>query len=122
MRKLLLLLGLVLVSAAAVQAQQTPAVDTAAMTPAQRAALRVASIQASAAVTAQVGDTVELKAAALDAQGRPVDGARVLYSYQGPVGVMVGGNRLATAKVGTATITAMVLKPPMPGQRPTRVT
>jgi hypothetical protein len=120
MRKLLHLLGLLTAGAGALQAQQ---VDTAAMTPAQRAAIRVASIQATAAVTAQVGDTVELKAVAVDAQGRPVEGARVLYTYQGSVGAMVGGTRLATAKVGTAAITAMVLKPPMqPGQRPSRVT
>jgi hypothetical protein len=119
MRKLLLL-GVLTIGAGALQAQQ---VDTAAMTPAQRAAIRVASIQTTAAVTAQVGDTVELKAVAVDAQGRPVDGARVLYSYAGPVGVMVGGTRLATTKVGTAAVTVMVLKPPMQqGQRPSRVT
>jgi hypothetical protein len=121
MRKLLLVLGLSVVGAGAVAAQ-VPAMDTSALSPAQKAALRVASIQSSAPVVATLGDTVELRATALDAQGRVVDGARVLYTGGSTIGALVGGTRFHATKVGSSSLTAFVLRPPMPGQRPSRVT
>ena len=120
MRKLLSLLGLLSIAATGAAAQQ---VDTAALTPIQRAAIRVASIQSTAPMVVQVGDTIDLKAVAADAEGRPVEGARILYSATGPIGALVGGTRFAATKVGSGSITAFVLKPPMAaGQRPSRVT
>ncbi|MBW8772236.1 MAG: Ig-like domain-containing protein, partial [Gemmatimonadetes bacterium] len=118
MRKLLLVLGL-----AGVAAPASAQIDTTALSPAQKAAMRVASLQAPAApLSVQLGDTVDLKVTALDAQGQVVEGARVLFSAPGNVGTLIGGTRFAATKVGSGSIAAFVLKPPTPGQRPSRVT
>lgn len=116
------LLAVSVPSVAILHAQQAPA-DTSAMTAAQKAALRVESIQITPAeLTLTVGDTVQLHATGLDAAGKPVDGARILFNAPSKSAVLVGSDRLAGTKPGSGDLRAYVVKPPVGGQRPTAVT
>jgi len=91
----------------------------AAMTASQRAALRVARLRISQGeMRLTVGDTVQLAAVALDVDGKPVEGVRVLFHLVGRLGVLVGADRLAAIKPGRADLRAFVVKPAPPGTRP----
>ena len=115
--------GLSLLLAAAPVAAQEPAVlDTTALTPAQRAALRVASVRISPdSMTLTVGDTLALLAQAIGEDGKPVPGARVLFNVAGKQAVLVGADRLAATKPGETTVRAFVVRPAPQGSRPTLI-
>jgi hypothetical protein len=111
--------GLALLAATPIAAQQPAELDTTALTAAQRAALRVTRLQIGQdAVKATVGDTVQLGAVAYDAEGKPVEGVRILYNVAGKQAVLVGADRLAAIKPGRSDIRAFVVKPAPPGTRP----
>jgi hypothetical protein len=102
-----------------VLAQQPAPPDTAALSPAQKAALRVSSLRITPdAIVVTLGDTVQLHAVALDAAGQPVEGARILFNPPGSHAVLVGTDRLAATKPGISDVRAFVVKPAVPGQRP----
>ena len=112
--------GAALLAALPLAAQQPAQLDTTALTTAQRAALRVVRVQFTPdEIRITVGDTVQLTALAIDAEGKPVTGARVLFNVAGKQGVLVGADKLAATKPGESDIRAFVVKPAPPGTRPT---
>ncbi len=114
--------GLLIAAAAPLAAQQPAPFDTTALTSAQRAALRVATVRlAGDSIRITIGDTLPLSAAALDAAGNPVTGARILFSVGGREAVLVGSDRLAATKPGRSEVRAFVIKPAAPGTRATMV-
>lgn len=114
--------GLLLLAAPMLAAQQPAQLDTTALTSAQRAALRVASVRlASDTVRLTVGDTIQLAATAYDAAGAPVPGARILFSIAGREAVLVGADRLAGTQPGRSDLRAFVVKPAVPGTRPAMI-
>ncbi len=111
--------GAALLAALPLAAQQPAQLDTTALTTAQRAALRVVRVQFTPdEIRITVGDTVQLTALAIDAEGKPVTGARVLFNIAGKQGVLVGADKLAGTKPGESDIRAFVVKPALPGTRP----
>ncbi|HEY7682965.1 MAG TPA: hypothetical protein VH879_10005 [Gemmatimonadales bacterium] len=115
-------LHLLLLAAAQAAAQEPAQLDTTALTPAQRAALRVARIVVGPApIRTMVGDTIQLSAQAVDDAGKPVPGARVLFNIAGNQAVLVGADRLAATKPGETVVRAFVVKPTPPGIRPVLV-
>ncbi len=114
--------GLLLLAAPMLAAQQPAQLDTTALTTAQRAALRVASVRiASDTVRLTVGDTIQLSATAYDAGGAPVPGARILFSIAGREAVLVGADRLAGTQPGRSDLRAFVVRPAVPGTRPAMI-
>jgi len=114
--------GLLLLAAPMLAAQQPAQLDTTALTAAQRAALRVATVRiTSDTVRLTVGDTIQLAATAFDAAGAPVTGARILFSVSGREAVLVGADRLAATQPGRSDLRAFVVKPAVPGTRPTMI-
>ncbi len=114
--------GLLLLAAPMLAAQQPTQLDTTALTTAQRAALRVASVRiASDTVRLTVGDTIQLSATAYDAGGAPVPGARILFSIAGREAVLVGADRLAGTQPGRSDLRAFVVRPAVPGTRPAMI-
>lgn len=113
-----LLTAAALLSAASAAAQQPATLDTTALSAAQRAALRVASVRISPeTITLTVGDTVPLQAMAFDAAGQAVPGVRILFNTQGKEGVLVGSDRFAATRPGKSELRAFVVKPAPPGTR-----
>jgi hypothetical protein len=111
--------GLLTLLAAPLAAQQPLLPDTVAMTAAQRAALRVTRLRLTQdEMRLTVGDTVQLAAVALDADGKPVEGVRVLFNIVGKQGVLVGADRLAATRPGRTDLRAFVVKPAPSGTRP----
>ncbi len=109
------LTGLLLLAAGPLSAQ----VDTTAMTPAQRAALRVESVKLTVdSVRVTVGDTIGVSAVALDAAGQPVPNARVLFNVPNRVAVLVGTDRVAGTNPGRGDLRAFVVRAAAPGERP----
>ncbi|MDX2122338.1 MAG: hypothetical protein SF070_14930 [Gemmatimonadota bacterium] len=114
--------GLLIAAAAPLAAQQPSPFDTTALSPAQRAALRVASVRvAGDSIRITIGDTLPLSAVALDAAGQPVAGARILFNVGGREAVLVGSDRLSATKPGRSELRAFVIRPGAPGTRATMV-
>jgi hypothetical protein len=111
-----------LLAAVPVAAQESTPLDTTALTAAQRAALRVASVRISPdSMALTVGDTLTLLAEAIGEDGKQVPGARVLFNVAGKQAVLVGADRLAATKPGVTTVRAFVVRPAPPGSRPTLI-
>ncbi|MFN0029424.1 MAG: Ig-like domain-containing protein, partial [Acidimicrobiales bacterium] len=114
--------GLLVAAATPLAAQQPAQLDTTALTTAQRAALRVASVRLTGdSIRVTVGDTLQISAAAFDAAGNPVTGARILYNVGGREAVLVGSDRLAATKPGRSEVRAFVIRPAPPGTRATMI-
>jgi hypothetical protein len=112
--------GLLVAAATPLAAQQPAQLHTTALTTGQRGALRVASVRLTGdSVRIMIGDALQLSAAALDAAGNAVTGARILFNVGGGVAVLVGSDRQAATKPGRSEVRAFVLKPAAPGCGPT---
>lgn len=93
------------------------------LTPAQKAALRVESLEfRPASVEVQVGESATVEVVALDSAGSPVDGVQIARGAQGgAAGFDAGSGTVTGQEPGDATLYAMIQKPDPEGGEPERV-